>query len=242
MPQTGDIKLGLDIGYKSGHERNIWVTFEVCGKERWVRYEGGKIRYRLCRSCAAKDENRRSKISEALKGGNRPSLKGDKACNWKGGRHESRGYILVWLSSDDFFYPMAQKNGYVFEHRLVVAKRLGRCLQPWEIVHHKGDKYPIGSLENKQDNRYPENLELTIRGNHIQEHNKGYRDGYQKGLTDGRNKQVKALIYLWTRDAKFPISKETEDYISDHLRKITVSNNLIFSDKARVDMVTVILK
>jgi len=56
---------------------------------------------------------------------------------------------------------MAQASGYVPEHRLIVAKALGRNLHPWELVHHKHDKYPAGSIEDKQDNRYPENLQLV---------------------------------------------------------------------------------
>ncbi|GAH73274.1 unnamed protein product, partial [marine sediment metagenome] len=54
------------------------------------------------------------------------------------------------------------------EHRLVVAKALGRNLHPWEIVHHKHAKYPAGSIEDKQDNRYPENLQLVSDDRHKQ--------------------------------------------------------------------------
>ncbi len=111
--------------------------------------------------------------------------RGEKSANWKGGRRKDlEGYIHIRLQPDDFFYPMANSRGYVREHRLVMAKHLGRCLQPWELVHHK---HGI-----RDDNRYEE-LKLTIRGSHIREHSKGYRDGYQKGLIDGRIKQIEKL-------------------------------------------------
>jgi len=77
-----------------------------------------------------------------------------------------RGYVSVYLNPDDFFYPMANKHHYVLEHRLVMAKSLNRCLLSWEVVHHKGIKYSIESIENKGDNRI-ENLELLgAQGKH----------------------------------------------------------------------------
>lgn len=101
--------------------------------------------------------------------------------------------LYYYAKPDDFFYSMAGSDGYVPEHRLVVAKSLGRCLQPWEIVHHKGVKYT--GIENKQDNRYPENLELTSSlGEHSLSHSKGYRDGFTKGYSDGRDKKIKELL------------------------------------------------
>ena len=95
-----------------------------------------------------------------------PSKYGKDSPTWKGGRYvNSAGYVCVWIESSDCYFPMAsykrnKRAGYALEHRLVVARALGRCLYSWEIVHHKGVKYPKESIENRQDNRYPENLEL----------------------------------------------------------------------------------
>lgn len=140
MPEIGEIQIGSKFrSYKDG-SKYIWHACVDCGKERWVRLKGGRTR---CNSCAAKKRD----------------FKGDKHPGWKGGRITHRGYVFIKLTPDDFFFPMAPKIRYVPEHRLVMAKSLNRCLLPWEVVHHKGTKYPLGSIENRSDNRR-ENLEL----------------------------------------------------------------------------------
>lgn len=75
--------------------------------------------------------------------------------NWKGGRYKGAGgYIFVYCPS----HPFASHN-YVYEHRLVMEKRLGRYLYPWELVHHINDV--------KDDNR-DENLQrLTSQLEHL---------------------------------------------------------------------------
>ena len=145
MPEIGEVRKGHKIGKTMLRSLFVWQSCPECGYTRWVRLIGGEPINNLCRSCAQKAKD----------------VSGNKHWNWKGGRcKEKDGYIVIWVARDDFFYPMANKDGYVPEHRLVVAKDLGRCLLPWEVVHHKGIKYPLGSIENKQDNRYPENLRL----------------------------------------------------------------------------------
>ncbi len=142
MPTIGETRQGYELGYKNDKKR-VWLACEGCGKERWVVIEKGQPLYRICNSCS------------------KAGMCGENSRNWRGGRTTSKdGYIYIRLQPDDFFFPMTESHRNVFEHRLVVAKTLGRCLLPWEIVHHKGKKYPAGSIEDKQDNRYPENLQL----------------------------------------------------------------------------------
>lgn len=168
MPLIGEFKTGLQMGLK-GHGRYIYIRCDKCGVEEWKTYAPSKVTTNTCVRCSHK------KVAP---------IYGDKNHFWKGGRNKiPNGYICVRVYPDDFFYPMV--NGrYVMEHRLVMAKHLGRCLQKWEVVHHKNGI--------RDDNRL-ENLELTTKFAHIKDHNKGYNDGFNQGLYDGRDKRIKQL-------------------------------------------------
>jgi len=73
--------------------------------------------------------------------------------NWKGGKYQTgHGYIMILLDKNDKFYKMADKRGYVYEHRYILAKKLNRMLKKYEHVHH------LNGIKN--DNR-KENLELV---------------------------------------------------------------------------------
>ncbi len=157
LSKLGDIKRGRELGKKT-QNKFIWAACEDCGKERWEPYVKGQPKSKHCPSCAWKLQSKQ----------NSPS--------WRGGRHyDSTGYVLVYISLDDFFYSMALAKGYILEHRLVMAKHLGRCLHSWEIVHHRGIEYLIGSQENRTDNRI-ENLQLVTQGWHRRLHSGHLRE------------------------------------------------------------------
>ncbi len=166
MPNVGEIRKSEDVGYPTINKtRHMWCVCPGCKKERWVQLRSGNLPVsHFCRVCANS---------------------GDRNPIWKGGRYtHNTGYTMVLLSRDDPFLAMASTNHYVFEHRLVMAQHLGRCLTRQEVVHHKNGL--------KEDNRL-ENLELKTMGQHSAEHGKGYRAGYKKGLRDGRDKQIAEL-------------------------------------------------
>lgn len=80
--------------------------------------------------------------------------RGESHGGWKGGRHENaHGYLLVLMDPDHPFSEMRLCNGYVLEHRLVMAEHLGRPLKCSETVHHvNGDKKDnrINNLQLRQ--------------------------------------------------------------------------------------------
>lgn len=148
-PGIGETRRGQEIGKFCGHQY-IWLACTQCGEKRWVEIvKMRQVNYTgLCRRC-----NRKIGGWRRIKGANPHGE----------GRTIKGGYIEIHLEPNDFFYPMVHSKGYVLEHRLIMAKHLNRCLLPWEIIHHKGTKYPMGSVENRSDNRI-ENLELLPTG------------------------------------------------------------------------------
>ena len=163
MPQLGEIKYGREIGKKGFQQKFIWAACIICGKERWTPYRvATKKPARLhCPQCV-------NKFLHPI---------GSKHWHWKGGRRTKEGYILIWVAPDSPFAAMRTKEGYIYEHRLVMAQYLGRCLQRGEEPHH---------LNTKRDDNRIENLILTIKGNHPRGYTEGYRQGFKDGLEQGK--------------------------------------------------------
>jgi len=84
------------------------------------------------------------------------------------------GYVLIFKPD----HHEAISN-YILEHRYIIEQHIGRKLRKNEVVHHKGTKYSIGSIENKQDNRI-KNLELLDKIKHDAFHSTGRDKGGNK--------------------------------------------------------------
>lgn len=154
LPNT--IKKAKELGRKGGG-LYIYLACSDCGQPRWVHYIKNQPEYLRCYSCA-KD------VRKLWFGKDHP--------NWKGGRiHKSDGYIRVRVDASDFFYPMVndirKESGYVLEHRLVMAKHLGRNLQDWELVHHKNHIRDDNRIENLQLVSDERHQQITILENQI---------------------------------------------------------------------------
>lgn len=157
MPEVGDRDIGLNIGNHSwGYYK--YMACPGCGYTRWVAEKPAKSTYNhdgTCRQCHG--VKMRGKPKPSIRGANNPA--------WKGGRTLMKtGYIRVPIYVDDPYISMAsgdwrrvstgmRNHHWIVEHRYVMAKHLGRCLERWEIVHHKNG--------DKTDNRL-ENLELLM--------------------------------------------------------------------------------
>jgi predicted transcriptional regulator len=85
--------------------------------------------------------------------------KGPQASNWRGGRTKTgSGYWRQYRPD----HPAANRNGYVYEHRLVMEEKIGRLLKDGELVDH---------IDRNRSNNAPENLRLQAsRSAHVKDH------------------------------------------------------------------------
>ena len=153
---------------------DLYITKRLPGREisKQLKIGTGSI-YRRLRELNIVRSNSEAHI------GIRPS-------NFKGRYIDGQGYVNIHVAEDNHYFEMAtyKRNGggYIREHRLVMAKHLGRALGSAEVVHHKNSV--------KDDNRI-ENLELFP--NQVEHHALTLVHTRIKELEE-ENKQLRAAL------------------------------------------------
>jgi hypothetical protein len=132
--------------------RIVWSACPECQREKWVplKWDGA-----LCGKCSVRLKAQ-PKGAAAKKPGNIERQRGAKNHAYRGGRKQATGgYVYVLTDpSDVIAAAMTGSIPYVLEHRLVMARAIGRPLHQYEEVHHRNGR--------RTDNRL-ENLELWIK-------------------------------------------------------------------------------
>jgi hypothetical protein len=178
----------------------VLVECELCNKEREMPYSSAIKKEAIqnkhrCKSCATIISQTGKKRSEQSKKNMREAQR--KSHNGGVRFNQGRGYKQVIV--DDYHPRKKDRKGgnYIFEHILVMEKKLGRFLENYEIVHHI-DK-------NKQNNNI-ENLHLFSGKDNkdsSQMHNAAHEsleqiaiDLYKSGLVEFKNGKYESTEIL----------------------------------------------
>ena len=120
--------------------------------------------------------------------------------NVTGRKKNKAGYILLCIHD----HPNSDRNGHIFEHRVVVEMYCGRFLKSGEDVHHKN--------EIKHDNRI-ENLEIISHSEHTILHNLG---SVQSG--DTRRKISDKAKKRFSNKKNHPLYKDVDDELIEMIK------------------------
>lgn len=111
----------------------------------------------------------RRKGADKMRGPNNPAWKGGITFRKRKGRYPSS---VKYVRCPPEFISMARKDGYVMEHRLIVAKREGRPLLRSEVVHH---------IDHDVTHNSDENLKLfTSNGEHKKAESGYFKEYYRR--------------------------------------------------------------
>lgn len=138
-------------------------TCPECGKEFWRPSSDSKYKTTAycSRNCNGKARGREwakhgykgsqartpeSYLKSAMRGAKNPAWKGGATYRKRKGNYADQSIKYVRCPQE--FITMARTDGYVMEHRLIVAQAIGRPLLRSEVVHHKNHDATDNRLEN----------------------------------------------------------------------------------------------
>lgn len=198
----------------TGHERTPNYKCVVCGKAHYQRPSQIKQTvYGLTCSVECGKINRAKHMKG--KGNHQFNVKGKDNASFTGEKKISNyGYVLIYKPEHIY----SNHAGYVFEHILVVEKKIGRHLKrpkykkDWEVCHHK---------DRCKTNNSIDNLQLITHGEHIALHIKEDKD---RALKAGKTRSIISDIIAREIREKYSTGKFTQDELG---KKYNVSQSVI---------------
>jgi transposase-like protein len=142
----------LDVPVRGPKTPRIWTPERTA--EAVARYQRGESASQIAEDMGVSEAGVAYTLNREGISRRRPALRREQAHGWRGGRIKHGKYIAVWPDEEDLKLIRPMANGYVLEHRLIMARHLGRPLMPGETVHHKNnnetDNNDIGNLQLRQ--------------------------------------------------------------------------------------------
>lgn len=137
------------VTIRSGGREPFWTEERVA--EALRLYEAGVSQDEIGRRLGC-DQSTASNLLRRLGVATRKTVPvGANHPNWKGGRAKTNdGYIRTMLTEDDEVLGLGLAGTRMLEHRLVMARALGRPLEQHESVHHIDGERSHNALGNLQ--------------------------------------------------------------------------------------------
>lgn len=125
-----------------------WTKQKYCCKNCYFKHHKRyNVKY-YCKTCRVKVKAQRKFCKKCYKNfllTHNRKINKDYYKNHIYRQYSGNGYVLVKAKKD---HPYKNTRGYIYEHRLVMEKHIGRYLKPEEVVHHLNGVKDDNRLEN----------------------------------------------------------------------------------------------